>query len=146
MLKSFFADMHIHIGRDMYNHPVKITGAKTLTLTNVLKEASRHKGIHMVGVIDSHAPAVQQEIKELMKTGYAYELADGGIRFENATLILGAEIEVYDENCRGPIHVLCFLPTLEKMEKFSEWLTTKMKNITLSSSGITERQKSCSIK
>ncbi|QKY69255.1 endonuclease Q family protein [Lentibacillus sp. CBA3610] len=133
MLKSFFADMHIHIGRDMYNHPVKITGAKTLTLTNVLKEASRNKGIHMVGVIDSHAPAVQQELKELMETGLAHELEDGGIRFENATLILGSEIEVYDENCQGPLHVLCFLPTLAKMEKFSEWLTTRMKNITLSS-------------
>lgn len=133
MLKSFFADMHIHIGRDMSNHPVKITGAKTLTLTNVLKEASRHKGIHMVGVIDSHAPAIQQEIKELIGAGHAYELEDGGIRFENVTLMLGSEIEVYDENCHGPIHVLCFLPTLVEMEMFSEWLTTKMKNITLSS-------------
>ncbi|WP_185959719.1 endonuclease Q family protein [Lentibacillus cibarius] len=133
MLQSFFADMHIHIGRDMYNHPVKITGAKTLTLTNVLKEASRNKGIHLVGVIDSHAPAVQQEIKELIKSGHAYELNDGGIRFENVTLLLGSEIEIYDEHCRGPIHVLCFLPTLNQMEKFSAWLTTKMKNITLSS-------------
>lgn len=133
MLESFFADMHIHIGRDMHNNPVKITGAKTLTLTNVLKEASRNKGIHMAGVIDSHAPAVQQEIKELIGDGYAHELDNGGIRFENATLILGSEIEVYDENCRGPLHVLCFLPTLNNMEEFSEWLTTKMKNITLSS-------------
>ncbi|WP_010530879.1 endonuclease Q family protein [Lentibacillus jeotgali] len=133
MPKSFFADMHIHIGRDMFNNPVKITGAKTLTLTNVLKEASRNKGIHMAGVIDSHAPAVQQEIKKLIGAGHAHELDDGGIRFENVTLILGSEIEVYDENCRGPLHVLCFLPTLEKMEEFSEWLTTKMKNITLSS-------------
>src|SRR5699024_1954170 len=133
MLESFFADMHIHIGRDMHNNPVKITGAKTLTLTNVLKEASRNKGIHMAGVIDSHAPAVQQEIKELIDDGYAHELDNGGIRFENATLILGSEIEVYDENCRGPLHVLCFLPTLNNMEEFSEWLTTKMKNITLSS-------------
>ncbi|GGJ94387.1 hypothetical protein GCM10007063_16140 [Lentibacillus kapialis] len=133
MLTSFFADMHIHIGRDIYNNPVKITGANTLTLTNVLKEASRNKGIHMVGVIDSHAPAVQQEIKELIRVGYAHELHDGGIRFENVTLILGSEIEIYDENCQGPLHVLCFFPTLSVIEKFSEWLTTKMKNITLSS-------------
>src|SRR5699024_309234 len=33
----------------------------------------------------------------------------------------------------GPVHVLCYFPTLDKIEKFSEWLTTKMKNITLSS-------------
>ncbi|MFB4166391.1 endonuclease Q family protein [Virgibacillus sp. JSM 102003] len=133
MLNSFFADMHIHIGRDMYNKPVKITGSKTLTLTNILKEASRNKGIHMVGVIDSHAPAVQQEIKQLIEANKAYELSDGGIRFENVTLLLGSEIEVYDENCRGQIHVLCYFPTLAKIEEFSEWLTTKMKNITLSS-------------
>ncbi|SFA72610.1 TIGR00375 family protein [Lentibacillus halodurans] len=133
MLHSFFADMHIHIGRDMYNHPVKITGAKTLTLTNVLKEASRNKGIHMVGVIDSHAPAVQQEIKGLMKAGHAHELDNGGIRFENVTLILGSEIEVYDKNCQGPIHVLCFFPTMDNIASFSDWLITKMKNITLSS-------------
>ncbi|MBP1949497.1 endonuclease Q family protein [Virgibacillus litoralis] len=133
MLNSFFADMHIHIGRDMYNKPVKITGSKTLTLTNILKEASRNKGIHMVGVIDSHAPAVQQEIKQLIEANKAYELSDGGIRFENVTLLLGSEIEVYDENCRGQIHVLCYFPTLAMIEEFSEWLTTKMKNITLSS-------------
>lgn len=133
MLQTYFADMHIHIGRDMYNKPVKITGAKSLTLTNILKEASRNKGIQMIGVIDSHAPAVQQEIKQLIASGDARELPEGGIRFEQVTLLLGSEIEVYDELCQGQIHVLCYFPTLEKIEKFSEWLTTKMKNITLSS-------------
>src|SRR5690625_2710617 len=133
MLNAYFADMHIHIGRDMYNKPVKITGAKSLTLTNILKEASRNKGIQMIGVIDSHAPAVQQEIKKLIEAGDAKELAEGGIRFEQVTLLLGSEIEVYDELCKGTIHVLCYFPTLVQIEKFSEWLTTKMKNITLSS-------------
>lgn len=133
MLNSYFADMHIHIGRDMYNKPVKITGAKSLTLTNILKESSRNKGIDLIGVIDSHAPAVQQEIKQLIEAGEAYELSDGGIRFEEVTLLLGSEIEIYDEHCQGPIHVLCFFPTLERIERFSEWLTSRMKNITLSS-------------
>ncbi|MUK87207.1 TIGR00375 family protein [Ornithinibacillus sp. L9] len=133
MLHSYFADMHIHIGRDMYGKPVKITGSKSLTLTNILKESSRNKGIHMVGVIDSHAPAVQQELKSLINQGQAHELQDGGVRFEEVTLILGSEIEVYDEHCHGPIHVLCYFPTLEKIEHFSKWLVTKMKNITLSS-------------
>lgn len=133
MLQTYFADMHIHIGRDMYNHPVKITGAKSLTLTNTLKEASRNKGIQMIGVIDSHAPAVQQELKQLIEAGNAKELSGGGIRFEKVTLLLGSEIEVYDEHCKGPIHVLCFFPGLEHIESFSQWLTTKMKNITLSS-------------
>lgn len=133
LLKPYFADMHIHIGRDIYNHPVKITAAKNLTLTNVLRESSRRKGIHMIGVIDSQAPAVQQEIKQLIEAGDAYELQEGGIRFEQVTLLLGSEIEVYDDRCQGPLHVLCYFPTLDKIEAFSEWLTTKMKNITLSS-------------
>ncbi|RKQ37723.1 endonuclease Q family protein [Oceanobacillus halophilus] len=132
-MNSFFADMHIHIGRDMYNKPVKITGAKSLTLTNILKESSRNKGLDLIGVIDCHAPAVQQEIKNLILAGQAYELAEGGIRFEEVTLLLGSEIEIYDENCKGPIHVLCFFPKLEYIAYFSEWLTLKMKNITLSS-------------
>ena len=79
MLTSYFADMHIHIGRDIYNKPVKITGSKHLTLTNILIEASRNKGIHLIGVIDRHAPAVQEEIKQLIEQGTARELGDGGI-------------------------------------------------------------------
>src|SRR5699024_11844572 len=40
---------------------------------------------------------------------------------------------IYDENCQGPIHVLCFFPTLQSIKQFSQWLVGKMKNITLSS-------------
>ncbi|WP_047985369.1 endonuclease Q family protein [Ornithinibacillus californiensis] len=133
MLTSYFADMHIHIGRDIFNQPVKITASKSLTITNILKESGRNKGINLIGVIDCQSPNVQLELKQLIEQGLAYELEDGGIRFEEVTLILGSEIEVYDENCKGPIHVLCFLPTLSHMAKLSEWLVTRMKNITLSS-------------
>ncbi|MFA1821613.1 endonuclease Q family protein [Virgibacillus oceani] len=133
MLHTYFADMHIHIGRDMHGNPVKITGAKSLTLTNILKEASRTKGIELIGVIDCHAPNVQAEIIQLIKEKKAYELEDGGIKFENITLLLGSEIEIYDEACLGPIHVLCFFPTLNKTAAFTEWLKDKMKNINLSS-------------
>ncbi|WP_240033874.1 endonuclease Q family protein [Oceanobacillus profundus] len=132
-MNVYFADMHIHIGRDKYGKPVKITGAKSLTLTNILMESSRNKGIDMIGVIDCHAPAVQEEIKSLIDNGEASELPEGGIRFERVTLILGSEIEIYDENCLGPIHVLVYLPTLSSMEAISKWLSTRMKNITLSS-------------
>ncbi|MFZ3577092.1 endonuclease Q family protein [Virgibacillus sp. DJP39] len=133
MLQPFFADLHIHIGRDMYDKPVKITGAKSLTLTNILIESSRNKGIDLVGIIDCHAPHVQQELKQLIDSQQAYELKDGGIKFEDVTLLLGSEIEVYDENCQGPVHVLCYISTLAKMEEFTEWLSTKMTNINLSS-------------
>lgn len=125
--------MHIHIGRDHDNKPVKITGAKNLTLTNILIEASRNKGINLIGVIDCHVPSVQAEINELIAKDIAEELDDGGIRFENVTMLLGSEIEIYDKHCHGPIHVLCFFPFLSKMELFTEWLTERMTNITLSS-------------
>ncbi|WP_067728171.1 endonuclease Q family protein [Oceanobacillus damuensis] len=132
-MNSYFADMHIHIGRDMYNKPVKITASNSLTLTNILMESSRNKGIDLIGVIDCHSPAVQQEIIQLIRNGAAYELTDGGIRFEKVTLLPGSEIEIYDENCNGPIHVLCYFPTLSSIGAFSEWLSKRMKNITLSS-------------
>lgn len=125
--------MHIHIGRDHLDKPVKITGSKTLTLTNILIEASRNKGLDLIGVIDCHAPNVQAEIKELLTQKTCTELEDGGIQFENLTLLMGTEIEIYDENCKGPIHVLCFFPYLDKMELFTEWLSERMKNVSLSS-------------
>lgn len=133
MLNDYFADMHIHIGQDIKGGPVKITASNKLTVTNILKEASRRKGIQLIGVIDSQSPYVQEELYNLIQANQAKELVDGGIQFENVTLILGAEIEVYDDNCHGPIHVLCYLPTLEKMAQFSEWLSERMRNITLSS-------------
>src|SRR5699024_3944094 len=133
MIQPYFEDLHIHIGRDKYKKPVKITGSKNLTFANILKEASRRKGIDLIGVIDVHAQAVHDEIIYLIQKGDAYEHDEGGIRFENVTLLLGAEIEVYDEYCQGPLHTLCFFPTLEKMRSFTEWLVGKMKNITLSS-------------
>ena len=133
MLEHYYADMHIHIGRDKYNKPVKITASKTLTIENILKEASRRKGIHLIGVIDCQSPGVQEEIIDLIADGKAVELPDGGIRFEQVTLLLGAEIEVYDEHCQGPIHVLAYLPTIEAMQAFSKWLSERMKNISLSS-------------
>ena len=104
-----------------------------INLTNILKECSRNKGIEMVGVIDTHAPGVLAEIEKLIEERQAAELADGGVRFEHVTLILGTEIEVYDEFCKGPIHVLCYFPTIHVMREFSNWLATKMSNINLSS-------------
>src|SRR5690625_3179725 len=128
MLTNYFADMHIHVGRDIYNKPVKITASNKLTLTAILKEASRRKGIHLIGVIDCQSPAVQEEIIQLIDDNEAEELPTGGIKFEHVTLIMGAEIEVYDEHCQGPIHVLCYFPTLENTHLYSHSLSPKMTN------------------
>ncbi len=132
-LQKCFADLHVHVGSDWHGNPVKITGSKSLTITAILEEASRRKGLDIVGVIDAHVPAVQEELVHLIKEGGAEELKDGGIRFEETVLILGSEIEIYDAACNGPIHVLCYFPSLAKMEAFTEWLSYKMTNINLSS-------------
>jgi uncharacterized protein (TIGR00375 family) len=132
-MNQYFADFHIHVGRNKYGKPVKITGSKNLTITNILKEASNRKGIDIVGVIDCHAPSVLEELTDAINEGSAYELEDGGIRYDNTTLFLGSELEIYDDTCNGPIHVLAFFPNLHAMWAFSDWLKERMKNIELSS-------------
>ncbi|QSS98545.1 TIGR00375 family protein [Pontibacillus sp. ALD_SL1] len=132
-MQSYFADLHVHIGRNIYGDPVKITASDKLTLTNICNHAAYQKGLDMVGVIDSHVPDVQAEILHLIKEGRATELSEGGIRYGPLTLLLGCEVEVYDERCHGPIHVLCYFPTMEAMQRFTVWLSARVTNITLSS-------------
>lgn len=135
-MKDFYVDLHIHIGRTASGKPVKITGSKTLTIPSILQCASSQKGLDMVGVIDCHSPEVLAEIEDLVKQGELKELAEGGLRFQETTLIVGSEIEVYDSNCHGPIHVLAFFPTIEKMKAFSHWMSHSVKNISLSTQRI----------
>lgn len=132
-MNNYFVDLHIHIGRDWYGGPVKITGSKNLTLTKVVEEASGSKGLDMVGVIDAQSPAVQKEIQSHLSKGEARELPEGGIQYNQTVLIPGAEIEVYDASCSGPVHLLCYFPYIKDMARFSKWLSKKMKNISLSS-------------
>lgn len=135
-MKAIYADLHIHIGRTESGNFVKITGSKTLTLRNVLQFASSRKGLDMIGIIDCHSPEVLLEIRDLINLGKLKELPDGGLRFRQTTLILGSEIEVYDQQCLGPIHVLTYFPTLEKMQAFSNWMSHHVKNINLSTQRI----------
>ncbi|QDK69491.1 TIGR00375 family protein [Bacillus halotolerans] len=137
-MKKIYADLHIHIGRTYTGRAVKITGAKTLTLDRILVEASEYKGIELLGIIDCHSPEVIIELEEGIASGRYHELEGGGIRYRSTTLLLGSELEIYDEACSGPIHVLAFMPTLADMKQFSAWLSARMKNIHLSSQRIYE--------
>jgi uncharacterized protein (TIGR00375 family) len=132
-LRPFFADMHIHIGASRTGRPVKITGSRTLTLSNILYEAKYKKGMDIIGIIDCHAPEVLDELKEMKENGQLNEHQDGGLEVNGLTLIPGTEIEINDENCQGPLHVLVYMPNLNKMESLSSWLGARMKNINLSS-------------
>jgi len=132
-MKRYYVDLHIHIGRTWTGKPVKITGAKSLTFTNIIEHARLKKGLNMLGIIDCHSPEVIQEMESLIEGGDIYEHPDGGLVFGDLTVICGSELEIYDEHASGPIHVLCFMPTLSTMKKFSSWLSKHLKNIQLSS-------------
>ncbi|MFC0188383.1 endonuclease Q family protein [Fictibacillus aquaticus] len=135
-MKHIFADLHIHIGRTMTGRPVKITGSKTLTLPKILQFAKDIKGISMTGIIDCHVPEVISEIETMIKGGALAELQDGGFGYGDSCLITGSEIEINDENCSGPVHVLVYLPDMVALKKWSSWLQERMKNYHLSSQRI----------
>lgn len=136
MLKHYYADLHIHIGRTASGRAVKITGSKTLTLGRILETASARKGLDLIGIIDCHSPEVIEELELMIEKGELHQLEEGGLRFRDTTLILGSEIEIYDARCHGPIHVLAYFPTLRRMKGFSNWMRQHMKNIHLSSQRI----------
>jgi len=132
-MKRIFADLHIHIGRTKSGKPVKITGAKTLTFDQIIQYAKFQKGLDMIGIIDAHSPEVLAEIEEKAAEGQLVPKIGGGLDMDGLTILLGSELEIYDKNCRGPVHVLVFFSTIEKMKEFSSWLSHFLKNITLSS-------------
>ncbi|WP_110927535.1 endonuclease Q family protein [Bacillus massiliglaciei] len=135
-MNEYYGDFHIHIGRTRSGRAVKITGAKTLTLENILKAASIQKGLDIIGIIDCHSPEVIEELAEGIREGTILELDGGGLAFGGMTVIPGSEIEIYDSSCHGPIHVLAYFPTLASMKTFSRWMGGHMKNIALSSQRI----------
>ncbi|MGS0906359.1 TIGR00375 family protein, partial [Bacillus altitudinis] len=80
-MREFFADIHIHIGRTRTGRAVKITGARSLTIDQILIEASKSKGMGMIGVIDAQSPEVLEELIEGVEEGTYTELSDGGLSF-----------------------------------------------------------------
>lgn len=135
-MKRYYVDLHIHIGRTWTGKPVKITGAKTLTFTNIIEHARHEKGLNMIGIIDSHSPEVILEMESLVSSGDMIEHHDGGLAYGDLTVIPGSELEIYDEQCNGPIHVLVFFATIAVMREFSIWLSGHLKNVHLSSQRI----------
>jgi len=136
MMKDFYADLHIHIGRTSSGRAVKITGSKMLTLARILEIASTRKGLDIIGIIDCHSPEIMDEMVGMIEQGELKELVQGGLRYQDTTLIPGTEVEIYDQHCLGPIHVLAYFPTLSLMGEFSNWMSHHMKNIHLSSQRI----------
>lgn len=132
MKNDYFVDLHIHIGRSATGRPVKISAAKDLTLLRIIEVAAEEKGMDMIGIIDAHVPEIQNELHDLIHAGLLSESTSGGLKFQNVSIILGSEIEIMDEGYR-PVHYLCYFPTLENIQHFTQWISSGMKNITLSS-------------
>jgi uncharacterized protein (TIGR00375 family) len=132
-MSEFYADLHIHIGRTNSGRAVKITGARTLTLTNIIRHARDIKGLDIVGIIDCHSPEVIAELEDLIAAGEITEHPDGGLMYGTLGIFLGSELEINSEETTGPIHVLCFFPYLKTMAVFSDWLKLHLKNVHLSS-------------
>lgn len=129
--KRIFGDFHIHIGRTEAGQAVKITGARNLTFANIMVEASRRKGIDMIGIIDAASPGVQCEIAELLGRGTVEELSEGGVRYDQTTILLGCELEVKPDGF-GPAHLLCYFPHFDDIRQFTAFLSRHMKNTELS--------------
>ncbi len=132
-----FADLHVHIGRNENNKPIKITAARSLNFANIAKECRDRKGIDIVGIIDCASPYVIEDIENFLKTGDAYEIKDGGIIYKDKVcIILGSEIETSEDGLNGHVgsaHNICFFPHLDDIKGFSKEMSTHIKNITLSS-------------
>ncbi|CAM3566004.1 endonuclease Q family protein [Marinicrinis lubricantis] len=131
-MKPIFADLHIHIGRTDNGTPVKISGSRNLSFYNIAKEASERKGIELIGIIDCHSPAVQEDMIRYLDAGEMSEVSGGGIRYQQTTVLLGCELEVKEEHT-GPAHLLVYFPDLSTMQKWTAWHRRHVKNITLSS-------------
>ena len=131
-MNEYFADVHIHIGRTYKGKPVKITASRNLTFSSIVREAYERKGLDLIGIIDMHSPEVIEEAEELLRSGEMSELAGGGLRYGNMTVLLGSEVELRFDEFQGTAHFLAYLPTLTEMKLFSQWLATKVKNVQLS--------------
>ncbi|MDQ0350919.1 uncharacterized protein (TIGR00375 family) [Alkalibacillus filiformis] len=136
MSKTYYADLHVHIGQTKQGNAVKISASNNLTVRNIFEFAKNVKGIDLIGLIDTHSPEVLTEFDEMIKNKEIAELEGGGLSNGEVTVLLGSEIEVYDSFCSGPIHVLCYFPTLEKMKQFTHWYQKYVKNPHLSSQRI----------
>lgn len=133
MLRDFYLDLHIHIGRTRDGRPVKITAAKNLTFYEIIREAAERKGIEIIGIIDAVSPPVLAEIEEQVRLGVLTELPGGGYDFQGkTTLLLGAEVETAGP-AGGAAHFGVWMPDLSAMREFSNWLAQRVTNPVLSS-------------
>lgn len=132
-LRRYYADLHVHIGRNGRGQPVKITASPELVLHKVVEYAWQRKGLDLVGVIDCACTGVLQDLRALVERGHLLELPEGGLRHrDQITLIPGAEVEAV-ESQGGVSHHLCYFPYLRNLSEFSSVMRRYITNMELSS-------------
>ncbi|HBG22693.1 MAG: endonuclease Q family protein [Syntrophaceticus sp.] len=132
MLKKYFVDLHVHIGRTSDGAPVKVTAARSQTIPGVLREAALNKGLDILGIIDAACPRLCAELEEMIAGGDLRELPGGGLRYaDRLTLIPGAEIETTEANGKGA-HWLAYFPDHAALRSFSDFYARQVTNPELS--------------
>lgn len=132
MLKKYFVDLHVHIGRTINGAPVKVTAARSQTIPGVLREAAVNKGLDILGIVDAACPRLCAELEEMLDEGVLRELPGGGLRYaDRLTLIPGAEIETTEANGKGA-HWLAYFPDLAALHSFSDFYAKQVTNPELS--------------
>lgn len=131
-MKTLYADLHVHLGRDGAGRPVKVSAARDMTLPRVLETARTSKGLDLVAVVDCAAPRVRRDIEVLEERRQLVRLAGGGYRTPAGLGFIPAiELEV-GVGERGQAHLLLYLPDLTALEAVSRWLAARVTNLNLS--------------
>ena len=108
MLKDYFVDLHIHIGRAK-ELPVKITGARNLTFKNIIEESTLRKGLDIIGIVDCASPLVLDEIEHMIANGELFEHSNGELVYKNnITIILDQRLKLLKKTKRA--HSICYFP------------------------------------
>jgi len=132
-LRTYFADLHIHIGRSSDGRAVKVTASRDLTFENICIECVDRKGIEIAGMIDCASPGVLRDIDLLLESGQMVPQPGGGLRYrDRLTVILGSELETREVD-GGLSHVLCYFPTVDAIRGFAHALSGYVSNLQLSS-------------
>ncbi|HOS94629.1 MAG TPA: TIGR00375 family protein, partial [Armatimonadota bacterium] len=132
-MRTYFADLHIHIGRSSDGRAVKVTASRDLTFENICIECVDRKGIEIAGMIDCASPGVLRDIDLLLESGQMVPQPGGGLRYrDRLTVILGSELETREVD-GGLSHVLCYFPTVDAIRGFAHALSGYVSNLQLSS-------------
>ncbi len=136
-MKDYFVDLHVHVGRDSKGQPVKVSGARNLTLDSIAREAASRKGLDVVGVVDCASRRVLDDIDRLLQSGVMKEASGGGLSYlGRTTVILGAEVEAACSGqargiSKGSAHYVAYFATLAQAREFSRELARHTSNIDL---------------